>query len=73
MVRRALHQIRPIGITILLREIQIPIQAMKELGLEIIRQKPITMAVIDQSIQDHKVVSTTSTIVAEKFMFQSNE
>jgi hypothetical protein len=30
------------------------------------------MVVVDQSIQDHKVVNTTSTIVGEKSMFLSN-
>jgi hypothetical protein len=31
------------------------------------------MVVVDQSIQDHKVVNTTSTIVGEKSMFQSSK
>jgi|GEM_PF-2477979 hypothetical protein len=73
MVIPALHQIRPIGITILLRVIQIPIQAMRARKLEIIRQKLVVMGEIELSIQDQEAVSTTSTIVAEKFMFQNSK
>ena len=46
---------------------------MKELGLEIIRQKLVVMGEIELSIQDQEAVSTTSTIVAEKFMFQNSK
>ena len=73
MVIPAHLQIQPIGITILLREIQIPIRAMKELGLGIIRQKPVVMEEIELSIQDLEVVSTTSMLTGIKFMFRSNK
>ena len=45
---------------------------MRDLGLGIIRQKLVVMGEIELSIQDQEVVSTTSTIVAEKFMYQNN-
>lgn len=45
---------------------------MKELRLEIIRQKPVVMGGIELSIQDQEVGSTTSTIAVIKYMFQSS-
>ena len=73
MVIPAHLQIQPIGITTQRRVTQTTIRAMKELGLEIIRQKLVVMGEIELSIQDQEAVSTTSTIVAEKFMFQNSK
>ena len=66
-------QIQPIGITILLRVTQTLIRVAMAQELGIIRQKLVVMGEIELSIQDQEVVSTTSTIVAEKFMFQNSK